>query len=71
MSVMASNKKWNRRFCLVKKTVFHCYKDPKEAVAEFTLPLTGLNIEMAAIETKRDLAIKLMQDDQDKVYIEV
>ena len=56
---------------MVKKTCFFCYRDPKDTVAEFTLPLIGLDIEMAAIETKRDLAIKLMQNDIDKVYIEV
>ena len=69
-SDLASPKKWVKRFCVVKHGRLDCYKDPLDEYIEFSLSLSGAQIDLPDKQMKKELAVRLMQDDKE-LYVEV
>ncbi|XP_064642160.1 uncharacterized protein LOC135496655 isoform X2 [Lineus longissimus] len=60
---------WTRKYCRIKNGFFECYKDIADYRHEFNFPLVGCEI-LTAREAHHDLAIKVVQGDIEKVFIE-
>ena len=70
-SDLVGSKKWGYHWCVVKEGRLDCMQDPGDDKLEFSLALDGITVELAAKQTKKDLAFKLVQNDRDRVLMEV
>jgi hypothetical protein len=69
-SQFSTSLEWAKKYCRIKNGFFESYKDITDYRHEFNFPLVGCEI-VTAREANHDLAIKVVQGDIDKVFIEV
>ena len=67
---LAGPKKWCNRFCIVRNGYFDCRKDISDDTEEFSFKLSGCEVSDAP-ETKRELAVKVLYEGQERFVIEV
>jgi len=61
---------WMKRFCVLKNGRLDCYKDPLDDCIEFSTSVAGAALDLSDKSAKRDLAVKISQNDQD-IFLEV
>ena len=65
-----TNKKWLRRWCMVKGGQLEIFSDNGEDVPEMTIVLSGCDIQNAMVN-KRQLAIRLVKEGKELVILDV
>jgi len=55
---------------VLKNGRLDCYKDPLDDYIEFSMTVTGANLDLSDKSAKRDLAVKISQNGQE-IFLEV
>ena len=69
-SDLMTNKRWNRRWCVVKSGMLACYKEVGDEDAEFSFPLPGCEVA-SACDLKKKLAFRIIEEGKEKITLDV
>ena len=66
-----NRRRWGKRWCLVKGNMFECYRSKTSPMCELNFLLRSCVIRHAMDETNSPLAIMLLEDNTEKITVEV
>ena len=66
-----NKRKWGKRWCMVHENSFECYRTQTSEVCELEFLLHDCVLRRAIEETKSELGLMLMENNREKITIEV